>query len=291
MIRRLLAGAAIGLAWIATDAVPAPGVEFFADAEGGGGYDGNLNAASTTNDAKGDGFGFATTGVGIASAPGGRLRTELSARWNGVLYSEYSDLSVQRLSLAGTLRARASEAITLRLSPSLGGSLYHDSDRDSFDLGVGVGARFALSPRLAVDPGYTFLRRDATVSEFDRTAHRFALALGAEPWRQGYLRVSTTVELGQVVRYEEIAGTGTGTGGNGSGSGGTGGRGRPNDTFGSNWIANREDATSTEIALSFEQGLSERIFFALGGSYARVWADSSDYDVYATNASLGVRWP
>lgn len=289
MIRRLLAGAVIGLAWIASDAAPATGVEFFADAEAGGGYDGNLNAASNRSDAEGDGFGFATGGVGVASAGDGVFRSELSARWNGVLYTEYSDLSVQRLTLAGSLRARATEAITLRLTPSLGGSLYRDSDRDSFDLGVGVGVRFALGPRLSLDPSYTFLRRDATVSAFDRTAHRMALALGAEPWKRGYLRVSTMVELGQVVRYEEI--TGVGGGGGGGGSGGTGGQGRPNDTFGSNWTADREDATSAEIALSLEQGLSARIFVAVGGSYARVWADSSNFDVYTTNASLGIRWP
>lgn len=277
------------MAWMGTDPAPALGFELFADAEAGGGYDANLNAASSTSEAEGDGFGFATAGVGVASAPG-TIRTELSTRWNGVLYGEYSDLSVQRLAVSGALRARVSESITFRFSPSLGGSFYGDADRDTFDLGIGVGMRIELSRRLALDPGYTFLRRDSTTSEFDRTAHRFALALGAEPWAGGYLRATTTIELGQVVRYQEISGGGAG-GGGGSGGGGTNGAGRPNDTFGSNWIAEREDATSAEIGLTFEQGLSERIFVALGGGYARVWADSSDYDVFTTNASLGIRWP
>ncbi len=71
----------------------------------------------------------------------------------------------------------------------------------------------------------------------------------------------------------------------------SGGRGRPNDTFGSDGIADREDATSAEFALAFEQGLTDRIFVAVGGGYARVWADSSRFDVYFTNASLGIRWP
>ena len=284
MIRRLLAGAAVGLALIGRDAPPAAGAEVFADAEVGGGYDGNLNAATNTSESEDDGFGFATGGIGVATAARAPIRGELSARWEGVLYGEYSDLSFQRVTLAGALRARVSESITLRLSPRLGGSFYGDSDRDSFDLGIGVGARFAPGRGIHVDPGYTFMSRDAEVSEFDRTAHRFSLALGAEPWERGYLRATTTAELGQVVRYEQIAA-------GGGGGGGGPGQGRPNDTFGSNWIADREDATSAEIALSLEQGLSERIFVALGGAYVRVWADSSDYDVYTTNASLGVRWP
>ncbi|MEZ4282970.1 MAG: outer membrane beta-barrel protein [Myxococcota bacterium] len=292
MIPRALAGAVVGVVFLGVASAPAlaGAAEFFADAEAGGGYDGNLNAASNSGDAEGAGFGFASGGLGIAGAPGGALRGELSARWNGVLYEQYSDLSVQRLALIGTLRARATESITLRLSPSLGGSFHGDADRDTLDLGLGIGARFALGRRFTLDPGYTLVRRDAAPSVFDRTAHRFALALGAEPWKSGYLRLTSTVELGEVVRYVETMGGGSG-GGGGGGSGSTTGRGRPNDTFGADWIADREDATSAELALVVEQGLTDRIFVALGGGYSRVWADSSRYDVYFTNASLGVRWP
>ena len=126
------------------------------------------------------------------------------------------------------------------------------------------------------------------MSVFDRTAHRFAVALGAEPWEAGYLRVTSTIELGEVVRYVESAGGG---GGGGSGGGTATGRGRPNDTFGSDRIADREDATSAEFALVFEQGITDRTFVAIGGGYAPVWAESGRYDVYFTNASLGIRWP
>lgn len=284
MTCRLLAGAALGLAFLSADAAPASSAELFADAEVGGGYDGNLDAAPNARDGEGDGFGFATAGVGVTGTNAGRLRGELSGRWTGVLYHAYSDLSVQRLSLPMAVRLRVSEGVTLHLSPSVGGSFHGDSDRDSLDLGLGLGARLTPAGPLWLEPGYLLRRRDAKTSTFDRTTHRFALGIGVEPWQHGFLRVTPAFELGPVVRYEPSAE-------GGGGGGGASGRGRPNDTFGSNWTADREDAAIGEIGWVLEQALTARTFVALGGSYARVWADSSDYDLYSMNASIGLRWP
>ena len=258
----------------------------FADAEAGGGYDGNLNAAATASDARGDGFGFARAALGWIG-DGERITPQIAARWNGLAYADYTDLSMSRIAVEGGLRARASDAIGLRVLPSVGGRFYGDSDRDALEVGLLAAIRFEASPRASLESSYAFRWLDARAAVFDRSAHRFALALGGAPWPQGHLRLATAVELGPVVRYLPAPAPGGG-GGGGSGSGG---RSRPNDTFGPGLLAERQSATVWEVALELQQDLTPHLYLAAGGGYGRAWTDPDDYDLYFGSASLGIRWP
>lgn len=259
----------------------------FVDVEAGGGYDGNLNAAASDRDARGDGFGFGRAAVGMTTQRG-RFGAQLTARWSGFAYADYDDLSVNRIALEPGFRILATESIRIRVLPSVGGSFHGDSDRDTLDLGVLAGLRFAMGPHLWLEPSYAGFRHDARSSVFDRSGHRFSLALGAEPWSRGYVRLATLAELAPVVRY--LPSDGDGGGGSGSGPG-SGRRSRPNDTFGPGLIAERQQATLWQLDLSVEQALTERFYVAVGAGYGRVWTDPDDYDLYFGNASLGIRWP
>ncbi len=93
------------------------------------------------------------------------------------------------------------------------------------------------------------------------------------------------------VTIRVTAGTGGSGGSGGSGSGVAAGRGRPNDTFGSGLVADREGATTLDTSLSIEQSITDHLFLALFGGHAHVWSDPNDFDAWTVSASLGYRLP
>lgn len=279
MIHVLLAGAALALA--ASLAAPASASEPFADGEAGGGYDSNLNAAPRSSEAKGAGFGFASASLGIATDPA-RVRYQVAGEWSGVFYTDYSDLSVNRIALAGGLFASLSDSLVASVRPSLGGSFYGDDERDSLDLALHLALRWQLHERIALRPGYAIVYQNARSSEFDRTAHRLSLGLDADTWPGGRVYLASTLEIGQVVRYLDPP-PGGGPGGSSQGD--------TTKLFGRSQIVDREDATITELLLEIEQSLTRRIFARASGGYSHVFTDPNDYDVFFASASLGIRWP
>lgn len=284
MIRGRLAGAVGGLL-LGTLAAPAAASEPFGSGAAGGGYDSNLNAATSAGDAEGSGFVFATAAAGLATAPAD-VRYQVALRWEGVSYAEYPDLSSNGVALAAGAFARLSEGLLLTAEPSVGGSFHGDADRDSLDLAVRLGLRWSLHERLALRPGYAFLWEEARESPFDRNAHRLSLGLDADLWPGGRARVAYALELGEVVRYLDVVADG--------GDGGPGGMdvtsGRPTDVFGPLQVADRESATISEVTLGLEQELTPWLFLRAGGGYAHVSADPDDYEVLFGSASLGVRF-
>lgn len=275
----LLAGVALAL--VGSLAAPATPAELFIDGEAGGGYDSNLNAAPRSSDAKGSALAFASASLGVANDPA-RFRYQIAARWSGLAYTEYSELSVNRVALAGGLFTYPSDALLASVLPSLGASFYGDDDRDSLDLGLRLALRWQLHRRFALRPGYAIVHQEARSSEFDRTAHRLSLGFDADAWPGGRLYAAYTLELGQVVRYLDAPAAG--------GPGGSPSQQMTN-IFGRSQLIEREDAIVSEVLLEIEQSLPHRIFVRATGVYSRVSADPDDYDAFFASASLGIRWP
>lgn len=275
-------------------APPVRAAEFSVEGEAGVGYDANLDAASSWDEAEGSLYGSGAAGLAVASGPG-RLRVQAATHWSVVEYSEVDDLSVHRWAGSAAAFARVFPGGIASARASLGGSFYGDGDRDSFDLGLALGLRWQLRDRLALRPGYAFLREDARVAAFDRIRHTFSLGLEAEPWRGAWAALALSVDRDEVVRYLEIeeptGPAALASGMPGSGGSSRGGAGHRVGTFGRPQQAERSDATAYGVALELEQAITEWLFVRSGVAYRRVVADPEPYHGLSAGVSAGLRWP
>jgi len=283
----LRAGVAIAVL-LGVVAAPALAAGPFVDGEVGGGYESNLDASSTSSQAAGAGFGRASIAVGLASEPD-RVRYQVAARWSGLWYTDYADLSVNRITAIGGVYARLADGWIASVAPSIGGSFYGDGDRDSFELASRFGLRWHLHDRLGLRPAYTILWDDARADAFDRTAHRFSLDLDADVWPGGWLVLGGAIELGPVPRYIDASLV--------SGGGGPGMADRDPTvhkligTFGRSQLVVRTDATAYDLSLDLEQTVARWLRLRVGGGYSHVTADPAPYDAYFFSGSIGVQWP
>lgn len=249
------------------------------DLGAGGGYDDNLNNASSADQRAGSTFGasWVTTGVSIPAFQ--KVRVAVSGAYNGTYYADFDDLTVNALAVRSWGRLFARDSTLVDLAASAGRRWYGDDERNAtaYDASLGIQERF--TPRLAVTAGYRYASQAAEESTFNSRANRFAVGGEFKLVENGRMGLGYAVEVGQSPFYQAASAPIPSSG-----------RGRrPSTTFGANQVAFRADTTIQTLSASWDQRAFESVSVRVEYAHSFIAADPGDAQSNVVWASAAYR--
>jgi hypothetical protein len=245
----------------------------------GGGYDDNLNNASSADQREGSVFGssWVTTGVSIPVSQ--KVRLAVSGAYTGTYYADFDDLTVNALAVRSSGRLLVRDSTSVDLAASAGRRWYGDDDRNATVYDASLGFRERVMPRLAVTAGYRYTSR-AAESTFSSRTNRFAVGAEFELVKNGRIGLGYAVEVGQSPFYQ-AASVPIPSGGRGR---------RTSTTFGANQVAFRADTTIQTLSASWDRRAFESVAVRVEYAHSFIAADPGDAQSNVVWASVAYRY-
>jgi hypothetical protein len=268
-----VAVAAPGTAWAAS-------VTPLVDLGAGGGYDDNLNNATTPGQRAGSMFGTSWVSAGAFIPVSPKVRVTLSGAYSGTYYADFDDLTVNGLSVRSLARVAVLDASSVTVGAGAGRYLYGDEDRDATVYDAGLDVRRRVTPRLAVTAGYRYASHAAEASTFSSRSNRLSVGGEFQSGDNTWFGLRYAGVVGQSVFYESIT-TQTPSSGRGH---------RPSSTFGTDQVAFQDDTTTHTVSASWEHEAADSIFARVEYAYSLVTADAGDAQDNVMWASVGYRY-
>ncbi|MEW6681384.1 MAG: hypothetical protein AB1451_00465 [Nitrospirota bacterium] len=268
--------------WVLAASTPvwAASPALLVDLGAGGGYDDNLNNATSAEQREGSMFGTSWLTAGVLNRVAERLRVTLNGAYSGTYYAEFDDLTVNALSVRSSGRFSRGTATSFTVGAGAGRRWYGDDERNATVYEFSLGLRERFAPRFSLRAGYRYASRAAEVSTYSSRGNRFTVDGEFQPDDSTWIGLGYGVAVGQSVFYESAA---TPTPSNGRGR-------RPSSTFGANQVAFKDDTTTHTLSASWEQGVAESLFARVEYAYSLVTADAGDAQDNLVWGSVGYRY-
>ncbi len=250
------------------------------DVGAGGGYDDNLNLASSTDQREGDGFGMAWLTAGVSAPASRNIRIAVSGDYSGTYYADFDDLTVNALAVRSSGRVSVRDSASITVGAGAGRRWYGDEDRNSTVYDASVGWRERITSRTDVTAGYRYASQAAEASTFSSRNNRVAVGGEFTPTAGSWLGLGYAIEVGRSVFYQSVLAPIP-----------SGGRGRrASATFGANQIAFNADTTTHTVSAKWEQEAGDSFSVHVEYAHAFVSADPGDAQNNLAWASVAYRY-
>ncbi len=260
-----------------------PGTAFPLHLEGsldigtGGGYDDNLNHASSHRQAEGAAFATSWIMVNASKNIGGNGRYFVGAGYEGIYYPSFTDLTVNGFTVRGGLSYSVSKKIIVNGRASLGVRTYGDRDRDATVYGVSLGMKNQVYQKFAVRVGYQYTKNAAEEDVFRYDANRFSVSGEMNVSKTAYLALGYALELSESTFYQPaIPPIPPGA--------------RPSTTFGANQVVLKADSLAHIFSVDWEQDIYDGIYGLLGYAHSYIQRDPEDYQDNFVTGKVGYRF-
>ncbi len=240
--------------------------DLLVDLGAGGGYDDNLNNATSANQREGSAFGTSWLMVGASIPVSERVGLGISGMYNGTYYADFDDLTFSGLAVRSSGRLSVRDSTSLTIGAGAGRRWYGDDARNATVYDGALGVRERVTPRLAMTAGYRYANQAAEEATFNSRSNRVAIGGEFAPIAGAWIGLGYAVEVGQSPFYQ-AASVPIPSGGRGR---------RPSTTFGANQVVFRDDTTTRTLSANWEQEAFESVFVRIEYAHAFISADAGD---------------
>ena len=246
----------------------------------GGGYDDNLNHASSTNQQEGAGFVTSWITLNASKDIFEKGRYFLSAGYGGTYYPSLTDLTVNGFTIRGGLLYPLSKTVLVNGRVSGGVRTYGDSDRDATIYDLSLGMKDQVHQKFAVRVGYHYTKNAAEENVFSYDANRFNVSGEVSVSRTAYLTLGYALEFTESTFYQPATAP-TPSGAHGR---------RPSTTFGANQVVLKTDSVAHVFSMDWDQDIYDGIYWLLGYAYSYVQRDPESYRNNFVSGRVGYRF-
>ncbi len=263
-----------------------PGTAFPLHLEGsldigtGGGYDDDLNHASSHRQAEGAAFATSWIMVNASKNTRGNGRYFVGADYEGIYYPSFTDLTVNGFTVRGGLSYPVSKKIVINGRAFLGVRTYGDRDRDATVYGVSLGVKDQVYQKFAVRMGYQYAKNAAEEDVFSYDANRFSVSGEVSVSKTAYLILGYALELSESTFYQFA------TAPIPSGASGV----RPSATFGANQVVLKADSLGHIFSVDWEQDIYDGIYGLLSYAHSYIQRDPENYQDNFVSGKVGYRF-
>jgi hypothetical protein len=246
----------------------------------GGGYDDNLNHASSRSQQSGSGFATSWLRLNASKNIFETGRYFLSAGYEGIYYPSVNDLTVNSFAIRGGISYPVSKTFFVNGAVSWGDHTYGDSDRDATVYDFLVGIKDQVAQRFAVRADYRYTSNAAEQSVFSYDANRFRVSGEMSASKTAYLVLGYALELTQRTFYQSATAPTP-----------PGAEGRtPSSTFGPNQVVLKSDAVVHVFSVDWDQDLYDGIYWIVGYAYSYAQMDPENYQDHFISGKVGYRF-
>jgi hypothetical protein len=249
------------------------------DTGAGGGYEDNLNNA--TSDDQKEGSAFSTAWIILSGSTGvDRGRLFLSAGYSGTYYADFTDLTVNGFTVRGGLLYPLTDQTLLSGGVLWGARSYGDSDRDATVYGVSLALKTQVYPRFTTRVDYHYTQNAAEESVFSYDANRLGVSGLVKALEAAFLTFGYALEFTERNLYQSTAAP-TPLGARGR---------RASATFGPNQDVLKADAVAHIFSVDWDQVIYKELYTLIGYSYSYVRSDPGDYRRNMLSVRIGFRF-
>jgi hypothetical protein len=246
----------------------------------GGGYDDNLNHASSHRQAEGAAFATSWIMVNASKDMGENGRYFVGAGYEGIYYPSFTDLTVNGFTVRGGLSYSVSKRMIVNGRAFWGARTYGDRDRDATVYGVSLGMKNQVYQKFAVRMGYQYTKNAAEEDVFSYDANRFSVSGEMNVSKTAYLALGYVLELTESTFYQPATAP-TPSGAHGR---------RPSTTFGANQVVLKADSLAHVFSVDWEQDIYDGIYGLLGYAHSYVQRDPENYQDNFVSGKVGYRF-
>jgi hypothetical protein len=255
-------------------------MEGFVDVGAGGGYEDNLNNASSSDLKEGSGFMTVWITLNVWKDIFEDARLAFSGGYEGNYYPSFSDITENGYTVWGELNYSPTDSIVLDAEPWVGLRSYGERERDSTIYGISLALKKQINPEFGTAIGYEFMKNSAEESVFRYNTNAVSIHAEVNAIPTARLTIGYILEFTKTNLYQP-KGLPAPPGAHGR---------RPSETFGSSQEVFKAGATANRISVGWDQELYEGIHVLVSYLFSYVRSDPGNYRDHVASGSVGYRF-